>query len=74
MSLYVLELIVHNRSDVRRCRHILSEQCWILLESICLNFMDDAATFGDVFLEFTARLKACKPSYKNYHWVGLTCW
>lgn len=56
MGLDILELIVHDGSDVRSCRHILSEQCWILLESICFDLSDDAATFGDVFLEFTAGL------------------
>lgn len=56
MSLDVLKLIVHYRLDVCRRRNILAKESRIVFECVSLDFSDDTASFGYVFLELSARL------------------
>jgi hypothetical protein len=56
MGLDVLELIIHQDLELGRGSHVLSEKRRVLFKRLGLDFVDNAASFRDVFLQLAARL------------------
>jgi len=54
MGLDVFELIVHDHLYLWRGGNVLTEQGWVVFKGVSFNLSDDAAPFGNVFLQFTA--------------------
>ena len=56
MGLDVLELVVHENSDLRGGRDILAEERRVFFEGFVLYLADDSASLRYVLFELAARL------------------